>query len=143
MQRTGKVVKALIYLDEKALVLVKPNGDADLPGGRVEKGETTAEALVREIFEETGLSVSILGPMTEWSFIKSANLLITGTTYSCLYLGGKVILNDEHSEYFWADLREIVQLDWRRPFFGGGSHDDFIRTWAFHREPIHFGDLRA
>ena len=51
----GNGVKAVVRKDDRFLVLVKPDGTFDLPGGRVEVGETNECALYREINEETGL----------------------------------------------------------------------------------------
>ncbi|UCG12624.1 MAG: NUDIX hydrolase [Deltaproteobacteria bacterium] len=56
MQRPAVGVKVLILKDGKFLVLVKPNGGLDLPGGRVEGGEGLQDGLHREIREDTGLS---------------------------------------------------------------------------------------
>jgi len=48
--------KALITLDQKVLLLRKPDGKWGLPGGRLEANEEPAQAMVREVLEETGLS---------------------------------------------------------------------------------------
>ena len=40
-------------------------GEWSVPGGRVERGETLAEAVVREVHEETGLEV-VCGAMMGW-----------------------------------------------------------------------------
>ena len=54
--------------NDRILVLEKPNGKLDLPGGRVETGETIKSALRCEIDEETGLKVEIHDPVEEGSF---------------------------------------------------------------------------
>ena len=56
-------------LVEGRIVLVKRaheplKGEWNLPGGGVELGETLEEACVREVFEETGLVVTV-GPLIE------------------------------------------------------------------------------
>ena len=49
---TGTGVKGIIRKGNQFLVLVKPDGAFDLPGGRVEDGESIKAALHREISEE-------------------------------------------------------------------------------------------
>lgn len=52
-----------ILLEDERMLLVKQNVTSSrhwsLPGGRVERGETLEAAIVREIEEETGLSVKV------------------------------------------------------------------------------------
>ena len=104
MQKIGMGVKSIIIKDNKYLDLIKPNGDSDLPGGRVEPGENLKDSLRREILEETGLEVEIKEPVARWSFKKNSKLIVIGVTYLCEYLGGEVKLSDEHVGYCWSEL---------------------------------------
>jgi ADP-ribose pyrophosphatase YjhB (NUDIX family) len=59
-----------IVVDRGELLLVQRGrppavGQWSVPGGRVERGETMAAALVREVREETGLDVEP-GPLVGW-----------------------------------------------------------------------------
>ncbi|MFH0906371.1 MAG: NUDIX domain-containing protein [archaeon] len=51
----------------------------DLPGGKVESGETLEQGLIREIFEETGISIRIEKYIASYSWKKpdGVNALIT------------------------------------------------------------------
>jgi 8-oxo-dGTP pyrophosphatase MutT (NUDIX family) len=109
-------VKGIVRKKDRILVLVKPNGALDLPGGRVENGETAQSALQREIKEETGLKVEIHDPVEEWSFYKTPEQLIRGITLECTYLEGKVKLCGEHKRYFWAAIDHINRLTFNRNF---------------------------
>ncbi len=109
-------VKGIVRKNDRILVLVKPNGTLDLPGGRIENGEAINTALRREIDEETGLKVEIHEPVEEWSFYKTPNHLIKGLTLDCDYVEEKVKLCGEHKRYFWAAIDSISRLIFNRNF---------------------------
>jgi ADP-ribose pyrophosphatase YjhB (NUDIX family) len=109
-------VKGVVRKNDHMLVLVKQNGTLDLPGGRVENGESVRSALQREINEETGLKVEIHDPVEEWSFYKTPDQLIKGITLACIYLAGEVKLCAEHKRYFWAPIGSIKHLNFSRNF---------------------------
>ena len=107
MGETVSVVKSVVIRDGKVLVLTKPDGKPDLPGGRVEEGENSEQGLHREIQEETGIKVRILRPISEWSYEKGTELTVAGITFLCEYLYGNVELSLEHSEYRWMTPVEL------------------------------------
>jgi 8-oxo-dGTP diphosphatase len=116
MENLWDGVKGIVRKNDLILVLVKQNGTLDLPGGRVEDGETVKSALQREINEETGLKVKIYDPVEKWSFYKTPAQLIRGITFECAYLDGKVKLCGEHRRYFWAAMNSIKSLNFNRNF---------------------------
>ncbi|MFP3937190.1 MAG: NUDIX hydrolase [Phycisphaerae bacterium] len=62
-------VRALV-LDDKGKVLLQKRTDVELwglPGGSVELDETVSEAMCREVFEETNLTVESFEPMGLYS----------------------------------------------------------------------------
>jgi 8-oxo-dGTP diphosphatase len=59
---TPSVFVAVRRLDERLLLVRRCDSGAwELPGGRVDVGETAAQAAVREVSEEAGLQVSVTG----------------------------------------------------------------------------------
>ncbi len=51
----------MVYKDDQVLVLDKVNDDWNgitFPGGHIEKGESFADSVVREVLEETGLTIA-------------------------------------------------------------------------------------
>ncbi len=61
MGKTGKAARAIIIEDDKCLVMHRDKYNSKyftLVGGRLNDGETPEQALVREVKEETGLTVT-------------------------------------------------------------------------------------
>lgn len=92
-------VGAVIFKGEKVLLVRRgqePAKDAwSLPGGLVELGETLTAAIIREIAEETGLSVKILGvtAVLERIFPDPAGKIAYHYVlidYACEYLQGEL-----------------------------------------------------
>jgi 8-oxo-dGTP diphosphatase len=70
----NKSVAAIIVVDGKVLVARRPLGGAlgglwEFPGGKLEEGESEAEALVREFDEEFGAALRPLKALGETSFV--------------------------------------------------------------------------
>ena len=89
-------------------------GRADLPGGQVDFGEDIGQALVREITEETGLSVllSDLQPI-----YGGAEVYENDNRVRMLYIGHlptekpAIQLSREHSRSAWIPISELEQLE--------------------------------
>ena len=103
----------LINKDNKYLMLYRsehpsfPN-DPDLPGGTVEEGEQPDQALVREVVEETGISL-------EKSAIKKVYESSKYSKDSTYYLymmkcdnEPEVNISWEHSRYEWLSLSVFI-----------------------------------
>jgi 8-oxo-dGTP diphosphatase len=115
-------VSAAIFRDGKILLVrrVRSPGQGvySLPGGRVEFGESLHAALHREVDEETGLKIEILG-LAGWREV------LPGTTggghylimsFASRWIGNEPVLNDEHDDFKWlapdalGDLRVTAGL---------------------------------
>jgi len=111
-------VKGIIHRsDGKILVLKRNNRDDHKPGiwetvgGGMDQKETPQKELVREILEETGLTIEVETPFNVFTFIKDTGEFKVGITFLCKYIDGEVVLSDEHSEYRWIDPKEFSQLE--------------------------------
>lgn len=76
-----------------------------MPGGRVEPGESDAEALVREMAEETGLTV---GPRQLLGRVRRGPYAIAD--YRCAVLGGTLRAGDDAAEARWCDAATLAML---------------------------------
>lgn len=111
--------KALIEKDGRILVLSSPIVGADLPGGKIQKGELAfPKALEREVLEETGLKIAIHEPVATGYFTfhpsrmtgKKTNYIFI-IAYRCDYISGEVNLSDEHDAYQWISETEIQYIN--------------------------------
>ncbi|MBL7021731.1 NUDIX domain-containing protein [Patescibacteria group bacterium] len=71
----------------------------NLPGGRMEKGESPWDAVVREVKEETGLDVKVKKLVNVYSKPNAEDISFD---FECEVVGGKLITTDEADkvEYF-------------------------------------------
>ena len=104
-------IKAIIIDDNKVLCLKNERNEWDLPGGKIEFNEDIENCLIREIKEETNLSVenlNILKPLNLKFNDVSVLVLIYSASISC---DSPVIISHEHSEYDFFSKSEIKNLN--------------------------------
>ncbi len=106
-QRPQLAVSASIFRDGKILLVRRAyapgKGLYSLPGGRVEFGESLYTALTREVDEETGLRIEIVG-LARWREALPATS--NGGHYVILsfaarWIANEPVLNDEHDDFKW------------------------------------------
>ena len=92
--------------DKKFLILEDAYSDWwDLPGGHMEDGETSDEALMREVSEETGLECDGHEEIfTRWMKLGNEEKPVM---FFFSDANGEVELSEEHTDHAWITLKEI------------------------------------
>jgi ADP-ribose pyrophosphatase YjhB (NUDIX family) len=110
-------VTAFAFVERDGLFLVLERGQEpyrgrwDLPGGFVEAGESPAETVRREVFEETGLNIetpSIIGTYT--SRYGDEGKWTVDVAFHCQAPHGEVNLSDESSDAAWVSIEQMPPL---------------------------------
>lgn len=95
----------------KVLVQIRDKNDWDgisFPGGHVEKGESIVESVIREVKEETGLTISNVIPcgLKDWyDFEKEKRYIVFFYKTSNYY--GELIPASHEGENRWMSLEDI------------------------------------
>jgi 8-oxo-dGTP diphosphatase len=113
-------VSAAIVRDGKVFLARRAYGPAlgryTMPGGVVEAGETLHEALVREILEETGLTIEPVALAGHREVVaRDADGRIERhfviLCFASRWRGGEPVLNEELSEYHWIEPQRLGEFD--------------------------------
>src|SRR5882757_6992478 len=109
-------VSAVIFREGKVLLVRRARspgqGFYSLPGGRVEFGESLHTALHREVDEETGLKIEIIG-LAGWREVlpgtgNGGHYLIM--SFAARWTAREPVLNDEHDDFRWMAPDAIGDL---------------------------------
>ena len=116
MDRTQKVEivnMCMVYKDGFVLVQDKIHsewGGLTFPGGHVEIEESFSDAVIREVFEETGLTVAspMLCGIKDWVNDDGSRYMVL--FYKTDKFEGE-LKSSEEGEVFWIQLDELLTMD--------------------------------
>ena len=109
-----EVCVGAVAIDEECLLLVRRGrgpaaGEWAIPGGRVEAGETLAEAVVREVTEETGLDV-VCDELVGWVERIGADYHYVILDFSVTVLDDRApVAGDDAAEVAWVGLVDVAE----------------------------------
>ncbi|MBP2474049.1 ADP-ribose pyrophosphatase YjhB (NUDIX family) [Crossiella equi] len=106
--------------DEAGRLLMIRRSDNDLysiPGGQLELGETLTEAVIREVYEETGITVEVTGLIGIYSNPAHVIAYDDGEVRQefsiCFHarpVGGELRTSSESKEVHWVELANLDRL---------------------------------
>lgn len=115
----GWVCNVIVRRGDRVLVLRRSpggylGGKWDLPGGKSEPGEEPADAALREMEEETGLTGTLGDEVAHWSNPdnKGGDFRYHIVTFDAHELDDDAVvtLTREHSDFLWATREDLAEL---------------------------------
>src|SRR3954452_13944021 len=130
---------AAVIRDPQGRILVQLNRDGiwNLPAGAIDPGEKPAQAIVREVFEEPGLSIrpsrvlGVIGGQPEYRQTYPNGDIIESTTivFECKVVGGEVRPKDDETsnlQYFAIDEMPELVVPYPRDIFSDRAGGTFF-----------------
>ena len=109
-------VGAIVADGEGRLLMIKRGHEPgaglwSIPGGRIEPGESDAEAVVREMIEETGLTVEVGRLIGRVQRPGLNGAVIDIRDYAATVTGGTLRAGDDAADARWVAPGELESLD--------------------------------
>lgn len=109
-----EVVAAIIVKEKKVFATQRGYGEFkdgwEFPGGKIEPGESSEEALIREIREELDVDIKV-GRLLETVEYDYPRFHLTMHCFICELLSEEIILK-EHEDAKWLAEDELYSVDW-------------------------------
>lgn len=114
----SRSIACIDYREGKIFIAKRQNtgdmgGRWEFPGGKIEEGEDLNQAVVREMQEEFGVTVSVGRKITSGTFVhrnKNCSLEVLEVHFPHDGLSERFKLT-EHTDYKWVNLAEIPSLN--------------------------------
>ncbi len=119
-------VKGVVIARGHVLLLENDRDEWELPGGRLEPGESPQQCVTREIAEETGLEVEVSEIIDSWVYPVLTNRSVLIVTYGCRHLEEipTLVVSSEHRAARFVATAESYR--YKMP----EGYRDSIRAWS-------------
>jgi len=109
-----KVTAAILINNNQVLVAKRKSTDKlpnkwEFPGGKIEGNETAEQCLIRELNEEFGIKIKVLGYFGE-SIYQYPDFKIKLIAFNCKWLSGQ-IKSSAHDDYRWVNIDKLEKYD--------------------------------
>ncbi|GAA0079161.1 8-oxo-dGTP diphosphatase [Clostridium sp. CTA-5] len=133
----------MVYDKETNRVLVQDRIKSwkgiSFPGGHIEDGESIVESTIREIKEETGLTISNLEPcgIISW-YNTETNDRYFVFNYKTEIFSGELLEKTAEGNVFWVNKEDLLKLNLadgfkeRLPMFFEKKYSEGFATWNEH-----------
>lgn len=113
-------VAAVVVREDGRILAIRrvDNGQWQIPGGILEQDETIEAGLAREVREETGLVVKVVGLS---GIYKHMGLGVVALVFRCAPDSGQETLSEETAEIGWLTAAEVSER--MAPAFAVRVHD--------------------
>lgn len=112
--KTIRVVAAIIVHENQVFATQRGYGNFkggwEFPGGKIEQGETSQEALIREIKEELDTEIEV-GELLETVEYDYPEFHLSMDCFFCSIKSGELVLK-EHEAARWLTKEALDSVDW-------------------------------
>ncbi len=118
-------IKCVGIRNGRVVLLKNKRDEWELPGGKLDLGETPQSCLAREIFEELGVSITVDRILDTWLYHITEGIDVFIVTYGCLLnTNDHLAISHEHKDVGLFEIREIGALNMPT------QYKVSINTWA-------------
>lgn len=107
----SEIAIGIVLKDSDVLIVKRKQSEGDLqwqfPGGVIENNESELQAVVREIYEETGCEIDVVKPLGKRLHPYTKKII---SYWICQYRNGNLVISDDDLEDVkWINKTDLLQ----------------------------------